>query len=206
MKDTKVFGIGFHKTATTSLASALQQLGYTVTGPNGINNPDIASQAENIVYELAEKFDAFQDNPWPLYYRELDKKYPDSKFILTLRPTQKWINSLCRHFSTRTTPMREWIYGEDHGCPVGNEQIYTDRYDQHNNEVLEYFKNRPDDLLLFNITEGDGWDKLCPFLGEPMQPSPFPSDNLAANREKELENDNNLIKRIIRKIFGNKQQ
>jgi hypothetical protein len=31
---TKVFGIGFHKTATTSLAKALSYLGYRVTGPN----------------------------------------------------------------------------------------------------------------------------------------------------------------------------
>ena len=30
---TKVFGIGFHKTATTSLAKALSYLGYRVTGP-----------------------------------------------------------------------------------------------------------------------------------------------------------------------------
>src|SRR5215472_9937783 len=41
---TKVFGIGFHKTATTSLAKALSYLGYRVTGPNWVDNPNPAER------------------------------------------------------------------------------------------------------------------------------------------------------------------
>lgn len=198
MKDKKVFGIGFHKTGTTSLARALEMLGYKVTGPNGARNPNIAVEVNSLIYDLAEKYDAFQDNPWPLFYKELDKKYPGSKFILTLRPTDKWINSLTRHFGTKVTPMREWIYGAGFGCPVGNEQRYIGRYEQHNKEVIEYFKNRPNDLLIFNLTEGDGWMKLCPFLNEPLQDSPFPQENLAIERENHSKMKNNLFQRLIK--------
>jgi UDP-N-acetylmuramate-alanine ligase len=42
--ETKVFCIGFHKTGTTSLAVALKTLGYRVTGPNGVHDPDIAGE------------------------------------------------------------------------------------------------------------------------------------------------------------------
>jgi hypothetical protein len=41
---TKVFGIGFHKTATTSLATALSYLDYRVTDPNWVDNPNIAEE------------------------------------------------------------------------------------------------------------------------------------------------------------------
>ena len=81
----KVFGIGFHKTGTTSLALALRQLGYSVTGPNGVNDPNISQNARALVRDLVDQFDAFQDNPWPILFRELDEWYPNSKFVLTLR-------------------------------------------------------------------------------------------------------------------------
>ena len=38
-------------------------------------------------------------------------------------------------------------------------------YQLHYKNALEYFKNRPNDLLIMDITGGDGWEKLCPFLG-----------------------------------------
>ena len=112
---TKVFGIGFHKTATTSLAKALSYLGYRVTGPNWVDNPNPAEKVYKMAFELANKFDAFQDNPWPTLYKELDRKFPGSKFILTLRPSDEWIRSVVNHFGNEETPMREWIWSRAPG-------------------------------------------------------------------------------------------
>lgn len=180
---TKVFGIGFHKTGTKSLAVALQRLGYRVTGSNAVHDPDIAARALDIALDLAERFDAFQDNPWPLLYREMDARYPGSRFILTTRPTEKWIRSLVHYFGDRSTPMREWIYGTGHGCPIGNEDVYIERYERHNREVRDYFRQRRGDLLELAITEGEGWEKLCPFLGFAVPPEPFPHANPGAGRD-----------------------
>ena len=202
MKKTKVFGIGFHKTATTSLADALTLLGYNVTGPDGAHDPEISEKVHSLVYELADKFDAFQDNPWPLFYKELDEKYPNSKFILTTRPTDKWIDSQVKHFGKKTTPMRKWIYGDVYGAPEGNESIYTSRYDNHNNEVLEYFKDRPDDFLHFKLTEGDGWDSLCNFLGESVPNKPFPKSNTRELRESNRSLTNRLVNKVKHTLFG----
>jgi len=43
-------------------------------------------------------------------------------------------------------------------------------------EVLRYFSNRPEDILVMNIFDAeDGWDKLCSFLGLPISSeTPFP--------------------------------
>ncbi|MBI1733490.1 MAG: hypothetical protein HYR49_12095 [Gammaproteobacteria bacterium] len=179
----KVFGIGFHKTGTKSLGVALQRLGYRVTGSNAVHDPDIAARALDLACELAGQFDAFQDNPWPLLYREMDARYPGSRFILTTRPTGKWIRSVVHYFADRHTPMREWIYGAGRGCPIGNEDVYIARYERHNREVREYFTNRPADLLEMAITEGEGWEKLCPFLGHAIPPEPFPHANRGEDRE-----------------------
>ena len=92
--------------------------------------------------------------------------------MLTIRPTDEWIKSVIAHFGTNSTPMREWIYGV--GYPKGNEGIFMERYKRHNREVLDHFRGRPNDLLVLRVTEGEGWDELCTFLGEKIPTAPFP--------------------------------
>jgi len=176
----KVFGIGFHKTGTTSLATALKILGYRVTGPNGIDNPRIAEEALSTAKELLEQYDAFQDNPWTVLFRELDVLVPGSKFILTTRRPDEWLKSVVKHFGKTKTPMRNWIYGA--GSPVGNEERYLSRYKRHNDEVRAYFADRPESLLELSVTDGAGWDRICPYLGAPKPVTPFPYRNRAIER------------------------
>jgi hypothetical protein len=126
---SKVFCIGSHKTGTTSLEIALKKLGYRVRGSFGTKDPDIANKVHQMAYAMVEKYDAFEDNPWPVLFKELDRRFPGSKFILTRRPADAWIRSMVKDFATTETPMRRWIYGEDAGCPEGNEDVYIARYD-----------------------------------------------------------------------------
>ncbi len=186
MARQKVFGIGFHKTGTTSLRRALEALGYRVTGPNGVRDRNIARNAESLVLELAEQYDAFQDNPWPLFYKLLDERYPGNRFILTRRDPQRWIASMVRHFGTRSTPMREWIYGAGFGFPAGNEDHYLAYYNAHNEAVLDYFRDRPGDLLVMELEQGHGWETLCPFLGVDVPAEEFPRAGSATERERRL--------------------
>jgi hypothetical protein len=180
LKLPKVFGIGFHKTGTTSLAHALRLLGYNVTGPNAVRDADISTRALPIALELGQAYDGFQDNPWPLLYREMDAAFPGSKFVLTTRAPEDWIRSCVSHFGRGSTPMRQWIYGA--GSPLGNEERYVARFRQHERDVRAYFADRPDSLLILGITSGEGWEKLCPFLGCAVPDQPFPHRNTASER------------------------
>ena len=71
--------------------------------------------------------------------------------------------------------MRTWIYGVGH--PVGHEQTYKRVYLAHKEAVLRYFAKRRKDLLVMNITEGDGWRELCDFLNVAVPSEPFPKLN-----------------------------
>ena len=170
----KVFCIGFHRTGTKSLAAALKHLGYRVTGPNGTRDPAIANHALALALGLAGEFDALNDNPTPLLYRELDTAFPGSRFILTTRSTDAWLASAVRYFGADETPMREWIYG--HGSPLGFEAVYRQRYEAHNAGAVSYFRARSD-LLVIDFERGDSWPELCAFLGVPAPEVPFPHVN-----------------------------
>lgn len=194
---SKVFCIGFHKTGTSSLDRALRILGYSVTGPNGQHDPDIASNVYAMAAALTKKFDAFQDNPWPIIYRWCHENYPDAKFILTVRDPERWYQSQ-GNFGENVTPMRKWIYGKNAGAPAGNREIYLARYNAHNAEVREYFRGNPN-FVEMDVTAGDGWEKLCALVGKPIPDVPFPHANpTRARTPKKVF----FLKRWKRALFG----
>jgi hypothetical protein len=172
---TKVFGIGFHKTGTSSLGKALEKLGFTVCGARrDLVEPAVSGDLDAL-FKVLDEFDACQDNPWPILFKELDEHYPGSKFILIDRDPDEWLRSAIKHFADRDTEMRKWIYGVGH--PLDNEEIYLERYNRHNTEVREYFKDRPDDLLIVDWAKGSGWKEICGFLGKEIPSEPFPHAN-----------------------------
>lgn len=174
----KVFCIGFHKTGTTSLGVALESLGYKVCGVSHELLPSLRNNDMSEVISLVNSYDAFKDNPWPVLFKELDALFPGSKFILTSREENKWINSAVNHFQRTSSDMRLYIYGKAY--PVGNEEIFLARYRKHNADVIEYFKNRPDDLLILNLGHENPWVALCKFLNKPIPDRPFPVINKGA--------------------------
>jgi Sulfotransferase domain len=184
MARTKVFCIGFQKTGTTSLEAALRILRYRVCGVIGrdLSIAELDSKGRDLAIATAAKYDAVQDMPWPLFFRELDAAYPGSKFVLTLRDPESWYRSIADHFLPPGTEMEGWTYGADARTPHGNKQRYIEVYTRHNEAVLDYFKDRPGDLLQMDFTKGDGWETLCPFLGRAIPSRPFPRKNTAAQR------------------------
>jgi len=180
--EPKVFCIGFHKTGTSSLGAALDVLGYQVGGPFGVRDPDIAEHALDEAVARLRRYDAVQDNPWPLLFRELDQRYPGARFVLTVRQEDEWWDSVMAHFGGASSPMREWIYG--HGDPVGHEAAYRARYRRHNDDARAHFAGREDDLLVMCLDEGDGWGPLCPFLGVDEPAAPFPHANRGSSTRR----------------------
>jgi len=177
----KVFCVGFQKTGTTSLQYALSLLGYRVAGIFSVRDLEDFDGVRARALDLAPRFDAFADNPWPLYFREFDAMFPGAKFILTARDPDKWYNSVCKHFGDESSQMREWIYGA--GCPAGHRVAYVGKLLGHQDAVRHHFTGRPKDFMEFDVTQGDGWDKLCDFLGKPVPKKAFPQLNTARMRK-----------------------
>lgn len=192
MPDQKVFCIGFQKTGTTSLEVALQSMGYTVKSCFGreLTLERLRQTFVQAGLEIAREYDAVEDMPWPLMFRELDEAFPGARFILTLRDTDRWLTSICKHFGNNPHVMQQLTYGEDAAAPLGNEERYRQVYEAHNKAVLDYFAERPQDLLVLRLEDGDGWDKLAPFLGLENAPSgPFVHTNTGKAR-------NSLFRRL----------
>lgn len=196
---SKVFCIGFQKTGTTSMSKALNMLGYKVRSVFAHELP-LAELSESYValgLDIARKYDAVEDMPWPLMFRELDREFPGSKFILTYRETNKWFASIRDHFGRGPAVLQQLTYGEDAPYPVGNEERYREVYEAHNRQVCAYFAERPSDLLVMNLEEGHGWTELCDFLRiEEVPDGPF----ICANTRSEREARHSKLRRFTRRV------
>ena len=179
----KVFGLGLSKTGTHSLAEALNTLGIrTIHWPHDETTFDELRNG-NYRLSLLEEYQGIIDTPVAPYYAQFDSIYPDSKFILTVRDTRSWLRSVETHWRVkldslnRKDPVKEFADFIS-ACVYGTIKFNRDRflyvYKTHLQNVYSYFRDRSNDFLVMDICRGDGWEKLCPFVGSPIPEMPFP--------------------------------
>jgi len=165
----KIFGIGLGRTGTKSLARSMKQLGYSVK--HGIRYVDDIAQ-----------YDFINDIAVSWRFDFLDYVYPGSKFILTVRDFDNWMEASQR-FSEGRGVSRERPKGklrrlENRYMLFKTTFFEYDKfkigYENFHQKVFDHFKERPEDLLVMNIVNGDGWEKLCEFLGKEIPSWDFP--------------------------------
>jgi hypothetical protein len=182
----KVFGIGLHKTGTSTLQAALATFGYRIAGRH--RKPLVkqvkAGQLKEVIARTATD-DAFTDFPYPKIFRELHEHYGrNARFVLTTRRSAEiWYGSVCEHARTsRLFGSQKLTYGFYR--PFGREGQYVSFYERHNDAVRRYFQEQgaADQLLEVCWENGDGWNELCRFLGEAVPDVSFPHRNKTDKR------------------------
>jgi hypothetical protein len=187
----KVFCIGLAKTGSSSLAKALEYMGFHLGRRQVIFKQhypelDLLKAIEEKQYEkilaVLPKYDAFVDNPWPSLYQVVAKAEPSAKFILTTREEKTWIVSALSYFGDSQSKFRVLNYGKAN--PIGNEAEYLERYRKHNQEVIEYFKEETDRLLVLPLEANDKWEQLSTFLGRKKPKLDYPVVNQTSKSGK----------------------
>lgn len=171
MSGSKVFGIGLARTGTTSVYQALRILGYSaIDFPLGLRG--------------VEEHEAATDIPIADSFEFLDRKYPGSKFIYTVRQLDDWIRSCKAHWARYvdagrgSKPETEELLMRLYGTVDFDERLFIQAYTRHERRVLSYFSGRSQDILTLDICSGrDGWVPLCTFLGREVPKHPFPHVN-----------------------------
>jgi hypothetical protein len=131
-------------------------------------------------------YSAYADNPVPLFFRELDAMFPKSKFVLTFRDVDAWIDSVEYIFeawwdswgASPEGPLIEACHRGFYGTARFDRLCGREAYLRHNNRVREYFVNRPGDLLELDMTRDNQWNSICHFLSVPVPQAPFPRLNV----------------------------
>jgi hypothetical protein len=183
----RIFGIGLNKTGTTTFDKALTILGFTTLhygGPEIHNAVQLAiDDGEPLLSHIDPRYDAFSDiGLLSRRFRALDAQYSGSKFILTMRSLDIWIDSRRRHVQRNLERKAAGAY--DGTFLVVDEAKWRAEWESHIKRAREFFRHR-DNFLEVDLTLNPQWQTLCDFLGVPVPTQPFPW----ANRDKSASAD-----------------
>ena len=161
----KIFIIGLPRSGTTSICSAMLELGFTVA---------------HTAY-TQKTFDNAQviaDTPIFTDYKHLDNFYPNSKFIYLARDREQWLPSIKQllkrmyvnvtrddgGFNTIIKRCYQKTFAPFTFENIESNEFLTRCYLQHRDEVQQYFSERAQDLLTIDISEPTSYSKLLNFL------------------------------------------
>jgi hypothetical protein len=190
----KIFQIGFNKCATTSLSHLFEEcsvpslrsvhwdsghLARRILSNHRDGLPLLQGYEDAVFFSDMEAF--YREDGrlrWvfipEILFRELDRQYPGSKFILNVRDVDAWIASRLRHSTMfdeqgnrYEDESRRRMYFDQHMECFGlsREQVvqkWRDDFESHVAQVKEHFEGRGD-LLVYDI-DRDGLGKMLDFF------------------------------------------
>lgn len=195
----RIFCVGLNKTGTSTMKRCYDILGLLpVASPTTFSAKQrrVVSRFKrdrnySPVLELAEQFSAFEDRPWNMWsmYRQLDERFPDSRFILTWRDPDSWWRSV-EQWITVTKPQTRNLYQLHLRASSAEREAMLDGYLRYNTEVEEYFSGTGR-LLKIDFEAGEGWQELCTFLNMPIPERDFPHINRRSYSSTDADRRNN---------------
>jgi glycosyltransferase involved in cell wall biosynthesis len=183
----RVFCIGLNKTGTSSFHAAMETLGLRSLhwgGPE-VNRVVRAALDEGrpLLSGIDGAFDAFSDiGLLSTHFDLLDEQHPGSRFVLTVRPVDVWIDSRRRHVERNIARRAAGDY--DGSFLTVDEDLWREQWDRQVGRARRYFEGRRD-FLEVDLTAGSGWGPLCALLEVPEPSEPFPW----ANRDRARDPD-----------------
>lgn len=192
-KRGKLFVVGWHKTATTSISRALDSLGIACWHFPYQLYPNLSKGV--LDFRLLASWSAAADMPIPLVYRDLHRFFPNAKFILTVRETGAWLQSVKRMFEIGNTPRERlgdrsfwdvetetkythFIHEAAYGTRMFDQALFTERFERHNRDVRRYFRPWPNQFLELDVSGGLAWQPLCEFVKCAEPKNAFPRLNV----------------------------
>ena len=189
----KVFGVGLSKTGTLSLHRVFEILGLRSCHLRHAGGP---KHNQVVVPEDMADYDAGTDINIAGRFEWLDTIYPDPLFVYTVRELNAWLRSIHSElYATRAanglSVGLRGVTQNDIGLGLAVSDTYggpgpcrfdsawwIGRYIAHEGRVRNHFyRHGTDRLLVLNVCAGEGWERLCPFLGLPVPDVPFPHEH-----------------------------
>lgn len=163
---------------------------------------DYQNENWNPIIKYCKSAEAFQDVPfaYPYLYEILDETFSNSKFILTIRDSgEQWYNSLTKshaikfglnneipriedlkkatyNYTGYMWDVNQTLYKTKEGENPYNKEKLIAHYHNHNDEVINYFKDK-NNLIVINVKKSEDYKRLCHFLGKSPVREGFPWEN-----------------------------
>tara|TARA_R110002072_G_scaffold117281_14_gene248271 strand:+ start:3097 stop:3768 length:672 start_codon:yes stop_codon:yes gene_type:complete len=198
----KIFCISIQRTGTTSVGQFFKDHKYSVAGYEKHRSLKWSSLWLSGNFEAIfkskdfKKHQVFEDSPWwsPGFYKILFHRFPNAKFILFTRNSDKWFDSMVSHSKGKTLGntyrhsriyRREWefdkLYPHSHDFNFNeidnllelneaHREHYKSIYEIWNRDTKLFFEQfGPDRIISLELEDPLKWQKLGVFFGINVQ-------------------------------------
>lgn len=181
----KVFGIGLPKTGLTSMLVFARSLGLEARGRDRVGYGLLRAGRHAEILDRFEAAEFWCDVPVPFMYRLALGRFPEARFVLTLRrDARTWYESICRHnrFAHPLRNKHHWIFGR--WWPHGFAEEHMAYYERHNAEAEAWLRARipADRLLVLRVDAPGAAQAFARFVGRETAATGFPRENVSAAR------------------------
>ncbi|KAI9472090.1 MAG: P-loop containing nucleoside triphosphate hydrolase protein [Benjaminiella poitrasii] len=211
MAPLEIIGAGYGRTGTDSLRRALDMLGYKTHHMKSFQEDPTIDPDDfyNAYHDRAHanwdkmyaNYTAAVDWPTAAYYKDLLAYYPTAKVILTVRSAESWyasVKNTIRKYQLRSLALPEkderrqrMIRMTVATCLDGlmaddafeDQEAMQRLFLEHIEQVKRIVPG--DQLLVMQL--GEGWERLCEFLGKSVPDVPYPHVNSTVDHLKRFE-------------------
>jgi hypothetical protein len=186
----EIVGSGLGRTSTYSMKLALERLGFgpchhmieVFSHPESVPLWIAAGEGRPDWEAIFAGYRSMVDFPGCAYWRQLAEFYPKAKVLHTVRDPDQWFDSTQAtilapgsfadnpppHMAAFFAPISRLFDGNIH-----DRDAMVGHFRRHSAEVE---RTIPKERLLV-YEAGEGWERLCAFLGVPVPDEPFPREN-----------------------------
>jgi len=178
--EPKIFCIGFNKTGTTSLDKL-----FRLWGMKSFHGEYHDASFDD---DLFKEYQCFSDGEYH-DFKGLDETFSGSKFILNTRKLDDWLVSRIKHVEYRLSHNLSigWMAKEYKKDPKAALQNWISRRIKYYQDVLSYFENRGESLLIVNVCDCTNQRELVSSIASFLSMDDagietLPRENLATQR------------------------
>ena len=142
----KIFNLGLPKTGTTSFHYLMEQLGL-----KSLHDSQYKDGFDSVSGSISHQ------------YETLHKRFPDARYVLTLRDEMDWLKSTRKHYQPGKHGMvgfRKKIFGTKYVTTLTDDELLNS-YNDWNGKIRNFFKDK-DNFIEINFINYFGDSKqLC---------------------------------------------
>jgi hypothetical protein len=174
--EQKIILVGYPGTGINTTVKALEILGKKVwTKPIDLQSNLFGKSLKKLESKFSD-YSVFAGFPFSNQYQSFKKLYGDNcKVILNVRDPEQWYSELSAANKSKNEQVLNFIFSGLKSMKKSQKKkkVLQD-YMDHNIEVIDYFAEHDEDILILEYGKHNKWKRICDFLDLDVPEKKFP--------------------------------
>jgi hypothetical protein len=175
LKD-KIILVGYHGTGINTTVKALEILGKKVWKKPVDPKSGLFDKSNKKLESKFAPYDVFAGLPFSNHYKNFKDIFDDKcKIILTVRDPLDWYSEILSANKSKNEHILEQVFSDMEALKKSQKKKKAiQNYMDHNMEVIDFFAEKDEDILILEYGKHNKWKRICDFLDIDIPEDKYP--------------------------------